>query len=350
MAFRVVRKEAKDDVAGTVRVAGAAREPVIQVRGLVKEYGALRAVDGVSFEVRRGEVFAFLGPNGAGKTTTCEILETLRHRTSGEVSVLGLDVAREPDAVRKRIGVLPQDFNAFDRLTCRENLKYFAAMFHAKPDLDQLLGLVSLQEKAEARYETLSGGLKQRLGVAIALVNDPEVVFLDEPTTGLDPRARREVWDVLRGLRQRGKTVFLTTHYMEEAQVLADRVAILNRGKLVALDTPDALIRTHAPGQTVLVKGGAKLQGALAVPSTRKAEDLVVPVRGPDQLAEVVRALAKTGGYSGLEVKTPTLEDVFLRLTGETLEGDAAKSNGDGAAAPEAAAKPVRRIFGRRPA
>ncbi|MCA1813557.1 MAG: ABC transporter ATP-binding protein [Halobacteriales archaeon] len=300
--------------------APASREAVIQVRGLVKQYGTLRAVDGIGFDVFRGEVFAFLGPNGAGKTTTCEILETLRAKTAGDVRVLGLDVKRESDAVRKRIGVLPQDFNAFDRLTCRENLAYFAAMFHARPDLDELLGLVSLQGKADARYETLSGGLKQRLGVAIALVNDPELVFLDEPTTGLDPRARREAWDVVRGLRARGKTLFLTTHYMEEAQALADRVAILNQGRIAALDTPDALIQRYAPGQTIVVKGGA--QASLPVKAEPKGQDAIVHAPTSKELSSALVALARTG--LGLEVRTPTLEDVFLHLTGQALEQEPA--------------------------
>jgi ABC-2 type transport system ATP-binding protein len=297
----------------------ADREAVIRVRGLVKQYASVRAVDGIGFDVHRGEVFAFLGPNGAGKTTTCEILETLRAKTAGEVRVLGLDIEREADEVRKRIGVLPQDFNAFDRLTCRENLAYFAAMFHARPDLDELLGLVSLQEKADARYETLSGGLQQRLGVAIALVNDPELVFLDEPTTGLDPRARREAWEVVRGLRARGKTVFLTTHYMEEAQALADRVAILDRGTIAALDTPERLIARFAPGQTVLVRGGARLR-LPGLASEAQGADLVVHARDHRELSAALRDLARVEGYTGLEVRTPTLEDVFLRLTGTTLE------------------------------
>jgi len=300
----------------------AARPAVIAVRDLVKTYGPLRAVDGVSFEVRRGEVFALLGPNGAGKTTTCEILETLRRATSGQVEVLGKAVAQAPQDVRARIGVLPQDFNSFDRLTCRENLAYFAAMFQAKPDLDALLALVGLTEKAHARYESLSGGLKQRLGIAIALVNDPEVVFLDEPTTGLDPGARRQVWEVIRGLRARGKTVFLTTHYMEEAQTLADRVAILHRGKLVALDTPQALLRQHAPERTVRVRGGAGLAAKLRLPGARTAGgDLVVPLAKESDLGPVLSALGKAGGFEGLELHTPNLEDVFLRLTGEALEG-----------------------------
>ena len=221
-------------------------EHAIVVEQLCKRYGTLLAVDSVSFTVAKGEVFAFLGPNGAGKSTTAEIIETIRAPTSGKVTVLGMDVTKSKAKVVRRIGVLPQGFSSFDRITVRESLSYYAQVFGCDADVDALMDLTHLRSKADARFNTLSGGLKQRLGIAAALVNDPEVVFLDEPTTGLDPHARHAVWDVLKGLKDRGKTVFLTTHYMEEAELLADTVAIISKGRIVATDSPARLTEKHA--------------------------------------------------------------------------------------------------------
>jgi len=203
----------------------------IVVESLTKRYEDLLAVNDVSFTVRKGELFAFLGPNGAGKTTTVEIIETIRKPTSGKVSVLGMDVTKERRDIIPRIGVLPQGFNSFDRITVRESIQYYSRLFGCKnTDVDALIDLTNLKDKRDVQFKKLSGGLKQRLGIAIALVNDPEVVFLDEPTTGLDPHARRAVWDVLLGLKSKGKVVFLTTHYIEEAELLADTVAIICKG------------------------------------------------------------------------------------------------------------------------
>ncbi|TFH65606.1 MAG: ABC transporter ATP-binding protein, partial [Gemmatimonadales bacterium] len=222
-------------------------EHAIEVEKLTKRYGELLAVNDISFTVRKGEVFAFLGANGAGKTTTVEIIETIRTPTSGKVSLLGMDVTKRKGEIIPRIGVLPQGFNSFDRITVRETLQYYSQLFGCRDsDVDGLIELVDLKEKTKEQFKNLSGGLKQRLGIAIALVNDPEVVFLDEPTTGLDPRARREVWEVLLGLKKKGKTVFLTTHYMEEAELLADRVAIISKGKIIAMGSPDDLIESNA--------------------------------------------------------------------------------------------------------
>src|SRR4030043_132919 len=200
-------------------------EHVIEVENLQKRYGDVLAVNDISFAVGKGEVFAFLGPNGAGKTTTVEIIETIRTPTSGKVTLLGMDVTKKKHDIVPRIGVLPQEFSSFDRITVRETIQYYSRLFCMDTDIDGLIELVNLKDKTKEQYKNLSGGLKQRLGIAIALVNDPEVVFLDEPTTGLDPRARREVWEVLLGLKKKGKTLFLTTHYMEEAELLADTVA-----------------------------------------------------------------------------------------------------------------------------
>src|SRR5512143_1896383 len=222
-------------------------EYAIEVDRLIKSYGDLLAVNDLSFAVRKGEVFAFLGPNGAGKTTTVAILETIRTPTSGKVTLLGMDVTKKKHDIVHRIGVLPQGFSSFDRITVRETIQYYARLFCCKEtDIDGLIDLVNLKEKTKEQYKNLSGGLKQRLGIAIALVNDPEVVFLDEPTTGLDPRARREVWEVLLSQKKKGKTIFLTTHYMEEAELLADTVAIISKGKIVAMGSPDELIERNA--------------------------------------------------------------------------------------------------------
>ena len=222
-------------------------EHAIEVENLTKFYGNLVAVNDISFNVRQGEVFAFLGPNGAGKTTTVEIADTISRPTSGKVRILGMDVTKGKRDIVPRIGVLPQGFSSFDRITVRETMQYYSRLFCCRnADIDGLLELVNLNDKAKEQYMKLSGGLKQRLGIAIALVNDPEIVFLDEPTTGLDPRARREVWEVMLGLKKKGKTVFLTTHYIEEAELLADTVAIISKGKIIAMDSPVQLIESNA--------------------------------------------------------------------------------------------------------
>ena len=222
-------------------------EHAIVVEKLSKRYGRLRAVDNISFTVKPGEVFAFLGPNGAGKSTTVEVIETIRMPTSGTVRCSGWTSRRASARIVRRIGVLPQKFSSFDRITVRESLQYYARVFGCRTDIDALIDLTNLRRtRAAALFNTLSGGLKQRLGIAIALVNDPEIVFLDEPTTGLDPHARRQVWEVLRDSRGRGKTIFLTTHYMEEAELLADTVAIISKGKIVAMDSPAKLTESNA--------------------------------------------------------------------------------------------------------
>ena len=218
--------------------SSASAEQAIVVEQLAKEYGPLRAVDGIDFAVTEGSVFAFLGPNGAGKTTTVEILEGLRRRTSGTVSVLGFDPWGEGGKLHRLIGVIPQEFRFFEKITVREAIQYYATLFANSVSVEELVAKVELTEKVDARFDTLSGGQKQKLGLALALVNDPRICFLDEPTTGLDPHARRAIWDVIRSLRAEGRTVFLTTHYLEEAELLADQVAIINHGQIVAEGTP----------------------------------------------------------------------------------------------------------------
>ena len=310
-------------------------EHAIVVDQLSKRYGTLLAVNNVSFTVNAGEVFAFLGPNGAGKSTTVEIIETIRSPTSGKVTVLGMDVTKQKRDIVRRIGVLPQDFGSYDRITVAESLRYFAKLFgHANADIDALMDLTNLRPKRDAYFTTLSGGLKQRLGIAIALVNDPEVVFLDEPTTGLDPRARREVWDVLKGLKNRGKTVFLTTHYMEEAELLADTVAIISKGRIVAVGSPGELIEANAEHLALTLKSISPATLDLIrkmgyTPVRIDEQNIKVPVQNADEVRTVLGALADAGlTPPGLDVRKPSLEEVFLKLTGEPLEVAEAASGG----------------------
>src|SRR5947208_2965211 len=216
-------------------------EPVITVRGLVKRYGRREAVRGIDLDVHRGEIFAFLGPNGACKTTTVEILEGFRTRTEGEVSVLGVDPAKGDGAWRNRVGAVLQESNAEPGLTVRESLQLYSGYYLAPRDIDETISLVGLDEKADTLAPQLSGGQRRRLDVALALIGDPELIFLDEPTTGFDPSARRTAWHVIEGLRELGKTVFLTTHYMDEAEELSDRIAVIADGRIVAEGTPGTL-------------------------------------------------------------------------------------------------------------
>ena len=306
-------------------------EHVIEVEKLTKRYGALQAVNDISFNVRKGEVFALLGPNGAGKTTTVEIINTIRTPTSGKVSLLGMDVTKKKHDIVPRIGVLPQGFSSFDRLTVKETLQYYARLFsHKNTDIDGLIALVNLKDKTKELYKNLSGGLQQRLGIAIALVNEPEVVFLDEPTTGLDPRARREVWDVLQGLKQKGTTVFLTTHYMEEAELLADTVAIISKGKITAMGSPAELIEGNA--NFLLLKLQFADERAFDIvqqlgfePVHDNQNKLKVKVAHTDDVQKILNAIKDAGmPLLSLDVRKPNLEEVYLKLTGETFREDSA--------------------------
>ncbi len=295
--------------------------PAIEVQNLSKHYGTFRAVDDISFSVKSGEVFAFLGPNGAGKSTTAEIIETIRVPTSGTVRVLGMDVTKHKSELVRRIGVLPQNFSSFDRITVRETLQYYASVFGADADIDGLMELTDLGGKSRALFNTLSGGLKQRLGIAVALVCDPEIVFLDEPTTGLDPHARRQVWDVLNGLKVRGKTIFLTTHYMEEAELLADTVAIIAKGRIVAIDSPVQLTEDHAERMQVTLKtidaGAIEAIRMLGFcPVAESDGNIGVPVKTSADVRRILEAIERSGfAAGGLDVRKPNLEEVFLKLT-----------------------------------
>ena len=312
-------------------------EHVIEVEKLTKRYGDLLAVNDISFAVRKGEVFALLGPNGAGKTTTVEIIDTIRTPTSGKVRLLGMDVTKKKHGIVPRIGVLPQGFSSFDKITVRETLQFYSRLFRRRnTDVDALIELVNLKEKTKEQYKNLSGGLRQRLGIAIALVNDPEVVFLDEPTTGLDPRARREVWDVLLGLKKKGTTVFLTTHYMEEAELLADTVAIISKGKIIAMGSPGELIESNA-NYLVLTLQFADEKAFEIVrkmgfePVQDYRNNIKVRVEHADDVQKMLNAIKDAGtSLHSLDVRKPNLEEVFLKLTGEVLREGPAGGGGAG--------------------
>ncbi|MDD1767635.1 MAG: ABC transporter ATP-binding protein [Methanomassiliicoccales archaeon] len=274
-----------------------------------------------------------LGPNGAGKTTTVEILECLRQLTSGEVRVLGMDVNKEANKIKRRIGVLPQDFNAFDLLTVKENIEFFGGMYDRSLDPDELIDAVDLREKRDEYFKNLSGGLKQRVGVAISMVNDPDIVFLDEPTTGLDPKARRDVWGVIQSLREKGKTVILTTHYMEEAEVLSDRVGIIDHGRFIAFGTPREIVEKHGTGSRCIISNCDErcltaLRGQW--PSAEKNNgEIVIRLESKNSLPEIIYTLDRSGGnYEQIQVTRPTLEDVFLSLTGKKLMSEEVEPTG----------------------
>ena len=293
---------------------------VIEVTDLRKSYGAVRAVDGLSFSVEKGEFFGILGPNGAGKTTTLEIVEGLREPDGGEARLFGVRSWPRQPALLPRIGVQLQASSFFERLSVREQLHTFAALYGvAESRVDEMLELVALTDRADARTEDLSGGQKQRLSIACSLVHDPELVFLDEPSSGLDPQARRNLWDLLRSINEDGRTVVLTTHFMDEAERLCDRVAIIDHGQILATDTPAGFVRgLDAPTHISVAPGVVTEPDAAALPGVESVaadggESLTLSTRQP---AHVLTALAERDALDGLAVRGATLEDVFLELTG----------------------------------
>jgi ABC-2 type transport system ATP-binding protein len=279
----------------------------IVVRDLRKAYDGVEAVRGISFEVEEGEVFGLLGPNGAGKTTTVEILEGYRRRDAGDVAVLGHDPARAPRELRERIGVVLQHSELTPLLTVHEIHRLFAGYYAQPRDVDEVVELVGLGEKRDARVKTLSGGQKRRLDLGVALVGDPDLVFLDEPTTGFDPAARRSAWEMIRALRELGKTILLTTHYLDEAQRLADRVAVIRAGEIVSLGTPSDLINGTRTAEIRFRENG---------------KPVVIETEEPTRLLHELsaRALAEGRELEHLEVRRPTLEDVYLELVEEERE------------------------------
>jgi ABC-2 type transport system ATP-binding protein len=284
--------------------------PAIEVSGLRKAYGNLEAVRGVDFSIDEGEVFGLLGPNGAGKTTTVEILEGYRKRDAGEVRVLGHDPERPGPDFRERIGVVLQQSQLWPNLTVQETHAIFAGYYRAPRDVDEVIAVVGLQEKADARVKSLSGGQKRRLDLGIALVGDPDLIFLDEPTTGFDPQARRAAWEMIRSLRSLGKTVLLTTHYLDEAEQLSDRVAVLREGRIVRVGTPAELTTADAETEIRYRQNG---------------EEVLVRTDEPTRvLAELTAAAVARGEeLEGLQVRRPSLEEVYLALTAEADEAAA---------------------------
>jgi ABC-2 type transport system ATP-binding protein len=301
--------------------------PVIQVSAVRKTYGKIVAVSEASFEVNEGEIFGLIGPNGAGKTTTMECIEGLRKPDRGAIAVLGLDPYRQVYKLQNRIGVQLQQAQLQKRIKVWEAVDLWASLYQKKSvDAKHLLEQLGLTDKRDAWFMNLSGGQKQRLFIALALINDPEVVFLDELTTGLDPQARHAIWGLVRGIRERGKTVFLTTHLMEEAERLCDRVAIMEHGRIIDIDTPESLVRRHCPERTVVLDSEAadaaesfqKIPGVESVTSVDKR--FTIRGRGDDLVTEVIHCLSENRiRVTDFRTILPNLEDVFLKLTGRSI-------------------------------
>ncbi|MFL5641467.1 MAG: ATP-binding cassette domain-containing protein [Chloroflexota bacterium] len=304
-----------------------ATAPVVDVRGLIKRYGDIVAVDGIDFQVAPGEIFGLLGPNGAGKTTTVEILEGLRAPDGGQAMVLGVDVAIHADEVKPRIGISLQTATMYPKLTVTEVIDLFRSFYRTSRPTGELIDLLGLGERRDARTKELSGGQQQRLAVALALVNDPELVFLDEPTTGLDPAARRTLWDIVRDLKAAGRSVLLTTHYLEEAEILCDRIAIMDHGHILELGTVDDLISKRFTERAVRFDrlegvAAAELGGLPGVTSVKEDDDEVLLYTS--DVGPTIGALLAMTESRGLEpkdlaIRRPSLEDVFLDLTGRAL-------------------------------
>ena len=299
---------------------------VISVSNLGKSYGKNVAVDDVSLEVYEGEIFGLIGPNGAGKTTTMECIQGLRKADRGSISVLGLDPKRDAQRLRERIGVQHQEAHLQKRIKVWEAVDLWSKLYHGVVDSDVLLERLGLTEKRNAWFMTLSGGQKQRLFIALALIHDPEVVFLDELTTGLDPQARRAIWELITDIRARGKTVFLTTHLMEEAERLCDRVAIIEHGRVIEMGTPKELVDRHCPERSVVFTsdGNGVIEHLERVPAvvstTNENGTYTLQGAGDDFVTDVIHCIAQEGIHvSGFRTEMPTLEDVFLKLTGHGI-------------------------------
>jgi len=300
--------------------------PVIQVSRIRKSYGTTTAVSDVSFEVSEGEVFGLIGPNGAGKTTTMECVEGVRRPDAGQISIMGLDPFRDRYQVQNRIGVQLQQAQLQKRIKVWEAVDLWASLYPKPLDGNGLLEQLGLADKRNAWFMNLSGGQKQRLFIALALINDPEVVFLDELTTGLDPQSRRAIWDLVRGIRDRGKTVFLTTHLMEEAERLCDRVAIIEYGKIIDVGTPEELVGRHCPTRTVVLATVDSLaeERLRAIPQVEKVlrqdSQFTLQGRGDDFVTEVIQCLSENRiRVTDFRTVLPNLEDVFLKLTGHSI-------------------------------
>ncbi len=299
--------------------------PPIEVTNLKKHYGPVKAVDGISFSVKQGEVFGLLGPNGAGKTTTIEILEGLRKKDGGTIKVLGMDPWDQGYALHRKIGVIPQEFTFFEKISPREAIIYYGDLFGTRPDPDEILKLVLLEESASIMFDNLSGGQKQKTGLALALVNSPELLFLDEPTTGLDPSARRAIWKVIRGLKAKGKTIILTTHYLDEAQQLSDRVAIVDHGKIVAMGTADEIISEHGSGEVLEIQGREEMANYIKGNTNLEVEFLDgrirIPIRVQRDILTALQAAAASGHeWADIRTQRDSLDDVFIKLVSGAMD------------------------------
>ena len=295
---------------------------VISINGLTKTYDEFIAVNEISFDVNKGEVFALLGPNGAGKTTTVEIIECLKTPDNGKVEIFGINLKdkKKQNEIKRKIGVMPQNFNAFDWLTVKENLDYFRNLYDSKISVDELIDRVGLAKKTDSMYKTLSGGMKQRVGIAISLINEPELLFLDEPTAGLDPQARRETWNLIKKLKQQGKTIFLTTHYMEEAQELSDRILIIIEGKIVASGSPSELIENYGGNKSIILKNCNRntLEEKNIQYEIDTESQIHIIFDNNDQLFKILAAVTDDPNVE-IEIKKPNLDEAFLNLTGRRI-------------------------------
>jgi ABC-2 type transport system ATP-binding protein len=298
----------------------------VEISYVKKSYGNIKAVDEVSFSVKAGEVFALIGPNGAGKTTLIEILEGLRKRDGGTVKVLGLDPWENGHSLHRRIGVIPQDFTFFDKTNPREAVKYYANLFGVNVNVDKILKEVLLDDSAGVLFDNLSGGQKQKMGLALSLVNSPELFFLDEPTTGLDPNARRAIWELIRGLRNEGRTIILTTHYLDEAEQLSDRIAIMNRGQIVAVGTPDEIIAAHGSGERLEIQGTEELASYIKantdLNTAYMGKGLISIAINQKHDALVALGAVENSGFSwrDLRLRRDSLDDVFIKLVSGAID------------------------------
>jgi ABC-2 type transport system ATP-binding protein len=305
------------------------KESVVEVEGLEKFYPPnVRAVDGVTFSIPSGQVFSLLGPNGAGKTTTVEVLEGLRTPTTGEISVLGVDIRKDYASIRKRVGTLPQNFEPFDMLKPTEAVEYWARLFDmrtTRKEIATLIDRVGLSERKSLMSKKLSGGERRKLGIAMSLINEPELLFLDEPTTGLDPKARRDLWKLVEEIRGRGTTVFLTTHYLDEAEKLSDDVAIMHKGKIIARGSPSRLITQYGKATVVVLEGvgadGLREVTRRGIEATESNGDVLVMVRNPAEMRTVFAKLSALElPVKDMYTRRQTLEDVFLGLVGTKMD------------------------------
>lgn len=298
----------------------------VEISSVKKYYGNIRAVDGVSFSVSEGEIFALLGPNGAGKTTLIEILEGLRKRDEGEVKVLGYDPWESGSVLHRRIGVIPQDFTFFEKANSREAVKYYGELFGVDVNADEILKEVLLDDSAKVLYENLSGGQKRKMGLALSLVNSPELLFLDEPTTGLDPTARRAVWDVVKAIKSKGRTVILTTHYLEEAEQLSDRVAIMNHGQTVAMGTSDEIIENFGSQERLEVHGSKELADYVRENTKLNVEYnskgfVSIDINQKRDALTALTTIEESGfDWRELHTRRDSLDDVFVRLIKGTVD------------------------------